>query len=107
MCGRPAGRSALHPWRETEADKETIGSLETSNDLLPGLGSRRVDEAVAAECQATSADRKRLSRLREGADVRGRRYAVASGCSIIRSGKRTPHSRHWAALAVAELVSWF
>lgn len=46
---RPAYRSAfVHPRCEADTDEKTIGGLEPSHHLLPGLGSRRMHQAVAA-----------------------------------------------------------
>jgi len=75
------------------------------------LVKRKADEAAWAttgarspvtEAQLHEEVLPRLSQVtvRQLQDATG---LSSSGCSMIRSGKRTPHPRHWAALA--ELAS--
>ena len=86
-------------------------SLESRDKRRVTLVARKADEAAWAASGAPATvtleewltsvvPRLKNTTLRQLQDVTG---LSPSGCSMIRSGKRSPHRRHWAALA--ELAS--
>jgi hypothetical protein len=91
--------------------KDPAQSLQARAKRSQALVARKADEATwiangalttitREELVSTVVPRLNDTTLRQLQEVTG---LSSSGCSMIRSGKRTPHPRHWVALA--ELAS--
>jgi CRISPR-associated protein Cas1 len=109
---RPMHQGGIAPPQDTpSAGQDRIDRLQSRARRSRTLVARNADEAAwAANGAPSSITREELVTSivpqLKNVTIRQLQEATglsASGCSMIRSGKRTPHPRHWAALA--ELVS--
>lgn len=86
---QPVGQPCIHGVKQRPTRRPSA-AWKRATTCFQGSAHAACTRRLPLSVRPRLLTEKRLSRLREGADVRGRRYAVASGCSIIRSGKRTP-----------------